>query len=182
METVKCAACGFLTVGAGEGELPIAGIPYRQGGEQSGLTPANQPPHCAILAQNIRDEFIKRIRVPGNDSNRPKIVLEVIGNDRKCLSFCQWRQGFTPKEHVEMKYQEELRKEIEERKKGDEQRANDRLKEDREWRATQDKETSRERFRQQVILQVITFVGGVLVTVILANVFGLTREGVPISK
>lgn len=177
---VQCKDCGFLAVGYGEGELPGPTPDYRETGRRNGPD-TNPAPHCLVLAERIRDEFAKLQQDAARKNYEPhKVALDVITTERDCGSFYRWHPGFSPKEHLEMKHHEELRAEMEERKRQDETRAQTRLEEDRKWRADQEVKNANTRYWQQIKLQALTAAFTVVVTVVLACVFSLKRDGTPI--
>lgn len=63
--------------------------------------------HCFVKADNLTQEIATRRR---EDQDTETIaLLNTIRANRNCQSFTPWQQGFTPKEHQEMKYQTDLR-------------------------------------------------------------------------
>lgn len=104
MANVKCADCGYLAVrhrttrqlyDAEEslrvnGELPILdnrGYVY------------DEWPVCFVRAANFRVEM--------EDNSATPHRKRVLNQPRECDQFTPWHQGFSPKEHVEMKMLDE---------------------------------------------------------------------------
>ena len=106
----------------------------RQSGDCS-LVPLCLPePRCCMAAHQLDAEF--KAAVARNDPNNiavgtPPAFLAVIERDRTCPTFVEWVPAFTPKEHVEMLWEERHR----EREKADAARhASDKAERDARWR------------------------------------------------
>ena len=107
---VKCGDCGFLALrNSYTGALDEADEGFRESGTASRirrdlsvvptdsyiepfLYPYQGAPLCFARAINLARELSRL--------NRP--VLDIISQERDCLSFTPWEHGFTPKEHREM--------------------------------------------------------------------------------
>ena len=111
---MKCRDCGFLAVrNPKTGHFQEAIGPTRNNGAVDGY---HTLPHCSVAAYDINVEC----------SDRPENFLPVTKEERTCGHFTAWHEGFSPKEHLEMRLLEQQR-----------QWQRDRDKDDREWRDKQ---------------------------------------------
>ena len=100
---VKCSECGFLALRNRHTRLLVeVEIDMRTSGyfpapiETGGKELYDRIPRCVAGVK----EFYERRGLDG------KQFLEVISQERDCEHFYEWRQGFTPKEHMDMWMQE----------------------------------------------------------------------------
>ncbi len=109
MSLVKCRDCGMLTVYCpGENEFIEINSLYRKEGSKNGIHAQNQgsPTVCFLSAHDIHAEMVELVQT-ASSANQSQRALQIIGKERECESFCKWRQGFSPKEHVEMLREDE---------------------------------------------------------------------------
>lgn len=109
--TVKCSDCGFLALRANDsGELCEAGSNYREDGWPKNARLVDGyggTPLCFVRAFDLAKERADN----GKEQNHiPSLNKAVISKERKCSKFCDWRQGFSPKEHAELLMFEEQHK------------------------------------------------------------------------
>jgi hypothetical protein len=146
---VRCADCGYLAVkNYHTRELIEAEAAIRQTGRQPGSiclpgTPDlvyDLTPICFALAYDLRTECGR----PGNPEQLAEAFLRVIREPRLCTYITKWRQGFSPKEHMEMQILEQQKRHAEEQRQRDLAWQEERRKEDRdnrrqdlEWQAKQ---------------------------------------------
>lgn len=104
----KCSDCGFLAVWLPtQGEFVEASETFRHSayfpqGDHKGVP---YQVRCFVRAQDLAQEVQRRIKMEG-DALAP---LRTIDADRVCQSCTPWLQGFSPKEHQELRFQEEVR-------------------------------------------------------------------------
>ena len=91
-------------------------------------------PICLLLKYNLWEEYGKNPLPP------PEILCGVLHKERECKSFREWRQGFTPKEHVEMM--------------------------DREWKFEQEKKSKKSDRIWHVIELVVTLAVGAIIALV----------------
>jgi hypothetical protein len=131
---VKCVQCGLLAVRHTETEqLREVTLEYREYWENLLAKPANPPgqleqrynpvPACIVMAANLS-------KVVGDVPPFPAKVSKVITMERECDKFVAWMQGHTPREHQDRILAERMLEKQQERE-------NNRLKEDREYRDEQ---------------------------------------------
>ena len=93
MSKVRCSECGYLAVRDGSDQFREASIGSREKGH---IIPGYWSlPYCFIAAIRIDKENSKA----NDDESR---FLNVINTERDCQGFVTWKQGFSPKEHIEM--------------------------------------------------------------------------------
>jgi len=138
------------------------------------------PPACFVMKADLAAEVLK---LKGDGKNRSDpLALEVIKADRPCDSFFEWRQGFSPKEHLEMDIAERIQRSQDERMEADrrfqaeerarsEKREEDRRTADRKYNEEQKKkdhqltlEREQAAFRRQIATTLISLVFGALFT------------------
>lgn len=103
-ENVKCIDCGNVCLrNVATRELVEVESDIRQTGDIPPTTYINVL-ICFVRAFQLHDELQQEQGVFKNK------FLNVINKNRKCPKFIAWQQGFTPKEHQEMIYTEEMRK------------------------------------------------------------------------
>jgi hypothetical protein len=148
MAKVKCCNCGLLAArNQHTGEFVEVHHHARETGQTYNLGPTtHETPVCFVDAHDLQQEFQKH---PAQNDNS-KRMLGVVTHERECTEFCQWRQGFTPKEHVMLKQTEMLRKEIEDRRIADEQRAEQRRLDD-EKRAEERRNADRDQAEKRLV-------------------------------
>ncbi len=100
---VQCASCGFLALRKCKTrEITEAEMDFRRGGgipSHGNELVYDDYPLCFVQAVDLRHE-IEQVDTPGG---RKQVVLA----SRNCDSFTPWIQGFTPKEHADMKLLEQ---------------------------------------------------------------------------
>jgi len=106
----KCLNCGCLTLWLPEDEVfkeapqEFRTTGYYSPGSHRGVSYLAR---CFVRAHDLTHEIATRRNQ--NQDTETLALLKTINADRNCQSFAPWLQGFTPKEHQEMKYQTELR-------------------------------------------------------------------------
>lgn len=175
---VKCADCGFLAARSANMQHILAGMRLMPPNEEYRTTGiiahelaearCGYEPVCAAGEFNVAAEFVGKNH---EDSGRP-IALGIIQRERTCLSFRKLCKGFTPKEHLQMKSND------------------DRDAREKEWHAflianagtTYDGIVKRSQWRSWAFGVVSTFLGGIggaALTYFMAKYLGLTRDGRP---
>lgn len=123
---VKCADCGFLSVRHLDSMalLPFS-VTYRTEGNQFVDDGTSAAPYCFVREHAIHNErmeaggstieligeapgFISLGDSAGGDVTGDA-VLSVIRKERICRTFYPWKDGFTPKEHHEMRESQQWR-------------------------------------------------------------------------
>lgn len=139
----RCAECGFLAVRdlqtrelaeVEEGMRMKWELPQILG---TSTNRYHEYPLCLVQATNLTRDC--------GDPYHPDAVRQALWMDRRCDQYLQWRQGFTPKEHVEMRHAERMEQIAEARKRGDEERAEERRRADQ---SRQDELLARQRERE----------------------------------
>lgn len=178
---VQCKKCGLVVAYGQEiemGELPIS---LRIGGFIT-----SKDVSIKIVCAKKACDFTLRIKKSANPSNG---ILEVLEEEIVCESYFEWIPGLLPRDHLEMISTKQLADLSEQRQREDkawrdeQSRKNDaaaelRRKEDREW---QIKQKRNDRI-WRIVGGVITFIGGVAVTLVLAIYFGIRKDGTMIGK
>ena len=96
----KCIDCGLLAWrDARSGELLEVPIEWRNAGKRFHDVISGYASRILCLAQ--KETF------PGNFP-RDSACSEAVSKNRECDSFIAWYQGFTPKEHMEMRLSKDL--------------------------------------------------------------------------
>jgi hypothetical protein len=113
---VRCADCGFLGLRHSSTREVREADPYSR---ESGKVPSgySESPVCCIQAAALDREM---------GSMTDAEFARVVNRDRDCPKHFPWWQGFSPKEHVRMHYDQMLRDEAAKRER-----------EMREWQAEQ---------------------------------------------
>lgn len=146
---VRCSECGLLTLRSTvTGIFLEADEIFREDGNRYSPLDVGVGPLCLAMAHDLQAEH-----QGGLGSPEPQRTQKVIRSDRRCGRFIPWRQGYTPREHLDMHY-------LDQAKAADA----DRLREQREWQAEQrrlDQERSdrqhRENVRQRWYLGLLPF-------------------------
>lgn len=140
---VRCAGCGYVAVRHRE-TRELAEVEHET--RETGRVPAFQNLKlyrglfCFVQAADLENEA---------DVDSSAGMLAVLHRERACAAYTPWVQGFTPREHYEMQYQEHLREMERDRVRRDHEWQDARLQEDRDWRARRDQE-DRERHDEQM--------------------------------
>ena len=102
---VKCADCGFLGVRIRQTRQIVDAEPLmRERGYNPALTIAgadtvyDDAVLCFVRAHNLAAEMGR-----ADEENRRRVVQQ----ERECQRFTPWIQGLTPKEHIELKIEED---------------------------------------------------------------------------
>lgn len=122
---VKCVKCGFLALRRWPSRTLVeADGEYRETASLPGVSEVKEYyefPFCFArkeCLENCGDEARMIAGYRGHNRVCSKDILTIIKRDILCDGFTKWYQGFTPKEHMEMKDSEEWRKwQVEESKK-----------------------------------------------------------------
>jgi len=135
----KCARCGFLSLrDITDRSLVEAESDYRERLHRPPLGPNRgyeDVPLCFVQEVNFR-AIAKDL--PTKERHEALLTAVTAEHKQPCPGFCEWKQGFTPKEHAEMKLLEE-------------QRAYQRVEsqQQREWQAAESKKAD-ERHRDSM--------------------------------
>jgi hypothetical protein len=112
----KCSECGLLAVWrVTPSQLEEASQHFRDGGKHENIEDdeGKYQPKCFVREWTLHAEA-KETQSKSQDSTEAgryaPHVKHVIQAERPCSQFTPWLQGFSPKEHVEMKSQADLRK------------------------------------------------------------------------
>jgi len=158
MEKHKCADCGLLAARNSQTrELEEVQEDYRNTGKApkwSVEVPRRTPeffaawvgkeglgtPVCFMRVYDLSVEF-----KPNEMGAAEEKCLQILGKERECSSFIEWKQGFTPKEHREMMDREGMLKWQAERED-----------KDRDWRAEQERIRNKQEWRRYIFLAVCT--------------------------
>jgi hypothetical protein len=113
MEPVHCTNCGYLSVrNVEDWSLGEAESDYRETGAMSDRAAQiyRNLPICFARAANLLQEYERTCNErPGGISGPAAVIKFVLHKPRTCTEHIEWQQGFTPKEHLEMKMLEEQR-------------------------------------------------------------------------
>jgi hypothetical protein len=135
METHKCSECGYLALRENESRALVEteeGL-RRDGAAHYHPSRCEPLPLCFARAYDLRKEYYAApdgkllfLTSTAAPSLYPEALKHILQKDRLCKAFIEWQQGFSPREHFEMK-------QLTEQREWQEQR----LREDRDWRASQ---------------------------------------------
>jgi hypothetical protein len=172
---VKCADCGFLSIrNRTTHELCEVSEPVRGSGHPH-LGIYENIPVCFVMAIPISEEMDG---IEGTDSRSIRRFTEIVSKDRPCDKSVRWHQGFSPKEHRQMQFEEAMLRIQEERRDRDlrwqeEQRTRDQAHEDRiraDERAWQ--ESQRRKDRREARISTWTSAGFGVLAALLGAVVG----------
>ena len=121
---VRCYDCGLLAAPY-RSEGTLEEVPKFSRDSGSPTRTSRGFPVCLALAFDLPQEYEHRSvsRAGTSAGITPADVVPVLHRERECDDFTTWRQGFSPKDHIEAMDREKLQ----ERMRRQEQ-------EDREWR------------------------------------------------
>ncbi|MFO0938347.1 MAG: hypothetical protein U0798_17720 [Gemmataceae bacterium] len=170
---VKCKDCGCLAVLDQEYRLheatddlrTKAAFPCSQvrGDPFSGMV-------CSAGAYDLtgKDSDVK------SSKGHVAFILNTVNTERECSKFMKWRLGFSPKEHIQMKNEEEAK---EENRTWQKNVLNDiGTKYDGILKSNQNRN-----FWYTLISTGIGGLGGAVLTIILSYYFGINRQGNPVQ-
>lgn len=137
---VRCGACAFLSLrDRHTGEYREADAGYREAGAVAGplRDRVDISPVCFVMAADLSAE------ASGHQApDAARRTLAVIGRDRECGKFAPVMIGYTPKEVADMTMQDVLLKAANDR-------AEERIREDRAWRESQEAKAAERRQQQE---------------------------------
>jgi hypothetical protein len=154
---VKCGDCGLVAFRVFDGATSTLVEIEQLARDNEQYAPSACVLLCFVRAHDLRKEFGERTE--GSPHSSGYRLLPILQKERECPAFQKWKQGYSPKEHIEMMQTDLLKKEIEERKKADEERAERRLLNDRKWRKAEKWEDR----IYQLVIAVIAFLVGLFV-------------------
>jgi hypothetical protein len=162
---VKCANCGFLAMRERRTRLLAeVELDARTSGRALSVTVADAKlgedfPICFVMAHPLLEETC---------AFDPRNPLSVIQKDRKCESFCQWQQGYTPKEHREMLSIKEEREWRERQANKEEAWRQKQAAEDRQWREKEAQAAERRHRRELLVLGFLAIGVQIAVAIVVA--------------
>lgn len=135
----RCSECGFLAIRNGESRnLEELEFGSRQSGEIDEHKYIRIPV-CFVMTVSLDKEAKELRQLPQyktgqNNIDWNALTKEMLNKERKCESFTEWHQGYTPKEHREMLDRQEWR----------------------DWQAKQRKEDKRWRMIELIVFGIIS--------------------------
>lgn len=172
---VKCADCGLVSLRhTGTFEFLEVDRDWRRSADRHGPlgTAAETYPKCFVHEQDIRTECVDERRRRG-DGPEAGIVLEIISRDRECARYFEWRQGFSPKEHVEMIYEEQKNRENKVWQEGMLAKQNEKVDELKSWYGGLAKQLEKLKW----IYGMLGVLAGAIIALIFNKAFGVTLGG-----
>jgi hypothetical protein len=165
MNPVRCAGCGFLSLRESESRALVeAEVGVRNDWKQLRVIKAGQGP--VYESKPLCFQAVGEFAVAIADAKTPDEIQRVALLDRQCGKAIDWRQGWTPQEHDEMRLEEERRTRDlawqEERREKDRESQERRDRDQREWQESQTRENRRWQFKLAVLAAAFTLLNGLV--------------------
>lgn len=139
-----CSGCGFLCYRDNEDRLREVNAEVRLLDKLPGQSimasertwRLSTKPLCFAMRQELREQIMMQ-----NGAQPEQIFASAILMKHNCPEWIEWQQGFSPKEHREMRAAEDIRKATEEQRQREEKREQEQRQRDREWEAKVEADT-----------------------------------------
>ena len=145
----RCSDCGFLALRKDTefGQLIEALRHFRETGDAANVRDLHPVPRCFVMKWDLQKDVEQ---TTADITGRANKVKEVIERERDCTDvFVQWRQGFTPKEHAEIRDKKLLLDSQNRREDEDRKWRAQMAEDDRQWREGQE-EKAESRHKDQM--------------------------------
>ena len=159
---VQCKDCGLVGWHGEAGGLNEVSTEVRRG-------PIILPISLNLVCAKKACDFVIRAREvikSGQQDKDGRAMHETLFEEIECKHFREWSPGFTPKEHIQMMHHEYMQ-----------EMARKQREDDRNWQEN----VRRDDRRHRMIINILSFFGGIIVTIALGYFFGIRRDGGPIQ-